>query len=120
VKRDHRNALVPRNVPITLLFMHYVSRFTFYGLGEDMSPKPKGKSKIEAPVETLSFEQAFAELESLVQQMEAGQLTLEESLKLFERGQALAARCGVLLESAELKVELLGAQGELTPFEAEE
>ncbi|MGQ0601965.1 MAG: exodeoxyribonuclease VII small subunit [Anaerolineales bacterium] len=83
-----------------------------------MSPRPKSKSKTEAVVSELTFEQAFAELEALVEQLEAGQLALEESLALFERGQALAARCGVLLDNAELKVKQL-VGGELQDFEAE-
>lgn len=83
-----------------------------------MSPKPKSKSKTETLIDQLTFEQAFAELEALVQQLEAGQLALEESLALFERGQALAARCGVLLDSAELKVKQL-VGGELQDFEPE-
>lgn len=83
-----------------------------------MSPKSKSKSRTETPIDTLTFEQAFAELEALVQQLEAGQLALEESLALFERGQALAARCGALLDSAELKVKQL-VGGDLQDFEAE-
>ena len=87
-----------------------------------MSPKAKSKTKtgIAIAIEDLSFEQAFVELESIVQQLEAGQLPLEESLALFERGQSLAARCGLLLDNAELKVKTLSPQGELAPFEAEE
>jgi exodeoxyribonuclease VII small subunit len=83
-----------------------------------MSAKSKSKAKTEASIDTLTFEQAFEELEALVQQLEAGQLALEESLALFERGQALAARCGVLLDSAELKVKQL-VGGALQDFEAE-
>ena len=84
-----------------------------------MTAKSKSKSKTEVAVDTLTFEQAFEELEALVQQLEAGQLALEESLALFERGQALAARCGVLLDGAELKVKQL-VGGELRDFEAGE
>jgi exodeoxyribonuclease VII small subunit len=75
-----------------------------------MSPKPRSKSKAGAAVEELTFEQAFEELESIVQQLEAGRLPLEESLALFERGQTLAARCGQLLDGAELKVKTLAPQ----------
>jgi exodeoxyribonuclease VII small subunit len=84
-----------------------------------MTAKSKTKPKTEVAVDTLTFEQAFEELESLVQQLEAGQLALEEALTLFERGQALAARCGALLDTAELKVKQL-AGGKLSDFEAEE
>lgn len=95
--------------------LSHVSRFTFYEVG--MSTKSKSKAKPE--IEELAFEAAFAELEAIVTQLEAGQLPLEESLALFERGQALAARCGQLLENAELKVKQL-VGNELEDFEAEE
>jgi len=71
---------------------------------------PKAKSKAANPVESLSFEQAYKELESIVRKLEGGQLPLDEALALFERGQALAARCGSLLEAAELKVQQLRPQ----------
>lgn len=83
-----------------------------------MSPKVKPRNKIETPVDDLSFEAAFAELEEIVQQMEAGQLSLDESLALFERGRALAERCGRLLENAELRVRQL-VDGRLDEIEAE-
>jgi len=85
----------------------------------EVSMSPKSKSKAKPEIEELPFEAAFAELEAIVAQLEAGQLPLEESLALFERGQALAARCGQLLENAELKVkQLVGS--ELEDFKAEE
>jgi len=69
-------------------------------------------------IEKLAFEQAFAELEETVRKLEAGGLALEESLTLFERGQALAARCGTQLDQAELKVQQLTPEGAV-PFEPE-
>jgi exodeoxyribonuclease VII small subunit len=69
-------------------------------------------------IENLTFEQAFGELEETVQKLEAGGLTLEESLALFERGQALAARCNVRLDEAELQVQQLSPEG-ILPFEPE-
>ena len=67
-----------------------------------------------APVEELGFEQAYEELATLVEQLEGGDLDLENSLELFERGQALAARCNELLEQAELKLrELSGKELEI-------
>jgi exodeoxyribonuclease VII small subunit len=76
------------------------------------------------PPEELNYEQAFEELEALVERLESGELALEESLALFERGQALAARCSELLEQAELKLRQLlpdeaGGYVE-TDFEVEE
>jgi exodeoxyribonuclease VII small subunit len=70
-------------------------------------------------IENLSFEQAFGELENTVQRLETGGLTLEQSLILFERGQALAAHCNTLLDGAELKVRQLSPEG-TTSFELEE
>lgn len=77
------------------------------------------KKTSPAEVESLSFEDAFHELEAIVRKLEGPDLSLDESLALFERGQALAARCGALLDAAELKVKQIGAGGELTDFEAE-
>jgi exodeoxyribonuclease VII small subunit len=71
-------------------------------------------------VEELTYEEALVELEGIVAALEgdASQNPLEESLKLFERGQALVARCGVLLEAAELKVKQLAGESVL-PFDDE-
>ena len=80
---------------------------------------PKSSSKkTEKNVEDLSYEEALAELEQVVAVLENEQSQLEEAIKLFERGQALAARCGVLLEAAELKVKQVVGE-ELVDFEAE-
>lgn len=54
-----------------------------------------------------NFEQALTELEQLVETMEDGELNLEESLKQFEKGIALASSCQQALQKAEQKVELL-------------
>ncbi len=72
------------------------------------------------PVEELTYEEALAELESIVAMLEgdASQNPLEESIKLFERGQALIQRCGEVLEAAELKVKQMSG-GEAIPFEDE-
>jgi exodeoxyribonuclease VII small subunit len=78
-------------------------------------PKPSSK-KAEKTVEELTYEEALAELEEIVSALEGEQNQLEEAIKLFERGQALAARCGALLEAAELKVKQV-AGDEIIPFE---
>jgi exodeoxyribonuclease VII small subunit len=65
---------------------------------------PKASSKKEKSVAELTYEEALAELEEIVNLLEGEQSQLEDAIKLFERGQALAARCSVLLEAAELKV----------------
>ena len=67
---------------------------------------PKTASKnIQKPVEELTYEEALAELEEIVSALEGEQNQLEAAIKLFERGQALASRCSILLEAAELKVK---------------
>ena len=61
----------------------------------------------------LTFEAALADLEAIVSQLEAGELGLEESIALFERGQQLADHCNKLLADATLRVEQLTADGEI-------
>lgn len=61
------------------------------------------------PIESLTYEQALAELEDIVAALEANQIALEESLALFERGQALAQYCADQLDRAELRVTSLSA-----------
>ena len=78
-------------------------------------PRPSSK-KPEKALEELTYEEALAELEEIVSALEGEQSQLEESIKLFERGQALVARCSVLLEAAELKVRQV-AGDEIIPFE---
>jgi len=56
---------------------------------------------------TLNLEKALSELESIVEEMEAGDLSLEEALKHFEKGIALTADCQQTLQKAELKVSEL-------------
>ena len=58
------------------------------------------KKKETAPIETLTYEQAFGELEAVVSALEEGQATLDESVELFQCGQALAKHCADLLEQA--------------------
>jgi exodeoxyribonuclease VII small subunit len=61
-----------------------------------------------------NFEKALAELETLVDDMEQGNLSLEESLKRFEKGIALSTECQQALQSAELKIkELVEKNGKL-------
>ena len=68
----------------------------------------------------LKFEDAMHELENLVANMERGDLSLDESLKAFERGVALTRRCQSALQAAELKVQALTEDGEIIDFESGE
>ena len=56
-------------------------------------------------VETLPFERALEELESIVKRLEEGKVPLEESVAIYERGEALKERCEFLLRQAEARVE---------------
>ena len=76
-----------------------------------MSPSSK-------KVAELSYETAFTELEKIVAALEGETRPLDESISLYERGQALAKHCAALLEKAELKVRQLSGDG-LVDFEAE-
>ena len=66
------------------------------------------------------FEAAIAELEAVVKKLEegGGDLSLEDSLKLYERGVTLSKFCHARLEAAERKIELLNELGELRPAPA--
>ena len=63
-----------------------------------------GSSDANADVATLSYERAREELVSVVQRLEAGQVPLEEALTLWERGEALAARCQAWLDDARARL----------------
>jgi exodeoxyribonuclease VII small subunit len=71
-----------------------------------------------------AFEEALERLEKIVRSLEAGDLPLEESLRLFEEGVGLTRLCSARLEEAQRKVDLLTRTGQgdlkLTPFEAPE
>ena len=79
------------------------------------------KSSSPKPVEELNYEEAFAELETIVNALEgdASRNPLDESMSLFERGQALVKRCSELLDGAELKIRKLSGNT-LIDFETEE
>ena len=84
-----------------------------------MITMPPGHEE-EAPVETLTYEQAFTAFEAVVAELEAesqsdqgasrAPWSLERSVAMFERGQALARRCSELLDRAELKVREISGE----------
>lgn len=65
----------------------------------------------EAAIDTLSFEQALAELEEIVARLEAGKGTLEEAIRAYERGDALRRHCAAKLAEAEAKVSRIVETG---------
>ena len=72
-------------------------------------------------METLSFEEAFEQLEAAVEALQDGQMPLERALHYYEEGMKLTQHCNNLLEKAELRVQQLRVTGEgkptLDPFE---
>ena len=79
----------------------------------------KKRSKKDSPPD---FETALEELETLVEEMEAGEITLEESLQHFERGILLTRTCQEALKAAEQKVEILlenSADANTQPFDTD-
>jgi exodeoxyribonuclease VII small subunit len=68
--------------------------------------------------EQLSFEEAMAQLEEIIGQLETGSLSLDETLTLYERGQGLIALCSDTLDKAELRLEQLRAEtGDTIPLD---
>lgn len=72
----------------------------------------------QKPVEQLTYEEAFSELEAIVAALEAGDQPLDEATAIFARGQALVKHCAGLLAKAELKVRQLTGEGS-EDFEAQ-
>ena len=82
-------------------------------------PEKKSEKKTKAP----AFEEGLEQLETIVKQLEDGELPLEKSLELFEKGVRLSEACRKQLQEAEGKVEiLLKKQGrvEAKPFQVED
>ncbi|MCS3902729.1 exodeoxyribonuclease VII small subunit [Methylohalomonas lacus] len=80
------------------------------------------KPAADPAAEKFDFEAALAELEQLVERMEQGELSLEESLQQFERGIALTRACQQALQAAEQKVQILlneTPEAELSEFDSD-
>ena len=75
-----------------------------------MAKSKQAAVKQQDSVEALSFEGALEQLESTVGRLEEGEMPLEESLELFEKGVALSRRCTETLEAAEKRIEVLVAE----------
>ncbi len=65
------------------------------------------RSATPKPVDQLTYEAAFAELQTIIEALEGEQSSLDEATALYERGQSLVKRCSELLDKAELKVRQL-------------
>jgi exodeoxyribonuclease VII small subunit len=78
-----------------------------------MASIPAVQPSAVAPIETLSFETALKELEDIVSRLEQGEVDLEDSIALYERGQALKLHCEKKLKAAEGRLEKIvqGPQG---------
>ena len=77
----------------------------------------------DMPVGDLSFEAALKELETIVSRLETGEETLEESIRLYERGDALRLRCAERLDAAQARIEAIrvdadGRAAGVKPFAA--
>ena len=79
----------------------------------------KKKSEEQSNDAKVDFESALKELETLVSRMESGELSLDESLKAFERGIELTRKCQSSLEAAELRVQTLTKDKELEDSDLE-
>jgi len=73
------------------------------------------KSSSASDISTLSFEDALKELETIVDRLEKGDVALEASISIYERGEALRAHCDKLLRSAEARVEKITLKQDGTP-----
>ncbi len=76
-------------------------------------------SSEEPEIDELSFEQALAELEAIVTRLERGDVPLEESVSIYERGEALKKRCETLLNQADERVQKISADKNGKPVGAE-
>ena len=87
------------------------------------APNPSHLSNMSGPAggsdtSIRDFEAAIAELESVVKKLEEGDLALEQSLALYERGVQLSRFCHARLEDAERRIEILSERGDLGPAPA--
>ena len=72
-------------------------------------------SEPDPAIASLPFEAAMKELEAIVDRLEKGQVALEESIAIYERGEALKAHCDALLKGAEARIEKITLSRDGTP-----
>jgi exodeoxyribonuclease VII small subunit len=68
--------------------------------------------RMDIPVDELSFEDALKELERIVARLESGDATLDESIRLYERGDRLRLRCADRLDAAQARIEAVRTDAE--------
>ena len=83
-----------------------------------------GSPAVPSDIASLPFEKALAQLEEIIGRLEKGAVPLEESIAIYERGEALKKHCGALLRSAEMRIEKItlgpdGAPTGLVPLDVE-
>lgn len=91
------------------------------GVGASIPARPDpaaASSQRDHAEPPLSYEQARAELEEVVHRLEAGAVTLEESLTLWERGEELARACQSLLDGARTRLSAASQPADATPTQA--
>lgn len=81
-------------------------------------------AKINDDVKDMPFELALQQLEQIVSRLESGNVALEDSIQIYERGEALKARCDTLLKKAEARIEKISVSADgqatgLTPLDPE-
>lgn len=87
------------------------------------APVPHSATRMDQPIDTLSFEAALKELEQIVGRLESGDTPLDEAITLYERGSALRAHCAARLDAAQARIESIrlgpdGTPGGTAPFDA--
>lgn len=88
-----------------------------------IAAKPAGMDEQASKIDGLTFEEALRALEEVVRQLEGGEVPLDESIGLYERGEALRRHCQARLDAAQARIEKIvqGPDGQATaavPFDA--
>ena len=78
-------------------------------MAKTSSDKISDAASVDQSISNLGYEDAMKQLESIVDQLESGAISLEESLKAFERGRALSNHCRAILDNATKRIQTLTA-----------
>ena len=78
-------------------------------MAKTSSDKISDAASVDQSISNLGYEDAMKQLESIVDQLESGSISLEESLKAFERGRALSNHCRAILDNATKRIQTLTA-----------